>query len=87
MEFFGSNHARVKAEQVQSTVEAGVLHLDAAVHHHSEALFFTIASCLFVIDTELNPNCLGADSEHIIEDSRDVAALAENIHDVWNFWQ
>lgn len=87
MELFGADHTRVKAQQVQTTVETGVLHLDAAVHHHGESLFLTITSSFFVIDTELNPDGLCPNCHHIIDDGRNVTALAENIHNVWNFRQ
>src|SRR5688572_20903329 len=50
------DEARVEAEQVEATVEAGVLDLDAAVHDDREALCLAGVGRLLVPDAELHPD-------------------------------
>ena len=48
---------------MQSAVEAGVLDLDAAVHHDGEPLRLAVLGGILVPDAELHPDGRGADGE------------------------
>lgn len=62
------DHARVETEQVQATVEAGMLELDAAVHDHRETLALAGDRRILVADAELHPDGLSADGEDVLDD-------------------
>src|SRR5690606_34421498 len=74
--------ARVEAEQVEPAVEARVLHLDAAIHHHGEPLRLAVVGGLLVPDAELHPHRLRPDRERLIHHLGDVGGAAEHVDDV-----
>src|SRR6185312_9804401 len=73
----------IEAKQMQPAVEAGVLDLDAAIHHHGQALFFTVVRRILIPDAELHPDRGRSNGDDIVDHARNVACASEDIHDVW----